>query len=216
MLRHGKQTNETSKPIIRKMGYPMDERKQSIPLVIIPEADDPGCARVMVDGSVNGHPYRFLLDTAAARTQLVRDRFTQSLEAKRAVETGGVFASTKRELVTVKNLHVGFVKEATTEVERGESQGRGGGEPPRDGCAPETPLHVQVPRRHAGFGAAPHFGRPAAVGDGFGRASVRPSLMATHLGPGVLGRGREHHSCELRLRQRSPRALRICGAFKGD
>jgi hypothetical protein len=36
---------------------------RQVPLVIVPEPDDPGCATVMVDGTVAGRPYRFILDT---------------------------------------------------------------------------------------------------------------------------------------------------------
>jgi hypothetical protein len=39
-----------------------------MPLIIEPDLDDPDCAEVLVDGTVAGRPYRFLLDTGAART----------------------------------------------------------------------------------------------------------------------------------------------------
>ena len=34
-----------------------------IPLIVEPDSDDPECAEVMVDGSIAGRPYRFVLDT---------------------------------------------------------------------------------------------------------------------------------------------------------
>src|SRR6185503_2036538 len=40
----------------------------SVSLIIEPDPDNPGCATVRVDASVDGRTYRFVLDSGAART----------------------------------------------------------------------------------------------------------------------------------------------------
>ena len=50
-----------------------------IPMIVEPDRDDPGCANVMVDGTIAGRPYRFVLDTGTARTHVVADNFTTTL-----------------------------------------------------------------------------------------------------------------------------------------
>jgi predicted aspartyl protease len=42
-----------------------------VDLVIVADDNDPGCASVMVDGTVDGRSYRFLLDTGTGRTHIV-------------------------------------------------------------------------------------------------------------------------------------------------
>jgi hypothetical protein len=46
---------------------------QTVPLIIEPDPDDPGCALSLLDGTVLGGPLRFVLDTGAVRTQIVAD-----------------------------------------------------------------------------------------------------------------------------------------------
>ena len=50
-----------------------------MPLIIEPDPDDPGCATVMVEVTVAGRPYRLVLDTGAARSQLEADDYTSGL-----------------------------------------------------------------------------------------------------------------------------------------
>jgi predicted aspartyl protease len=89
-----------------------------IPLIIEAEPDDPGCATVMVDGTVAGRPYRFILDTGAARSQLEADEYTSTLQARPGESSWGAFASHCDPLVTVTDVVVGPLRVATLDVTR--------------------------------------------------------------------------------------------------
>jgi hypothetical protein len=89
-----------------------------IPLIIEADPDDPDCAMVMVDGTVAGKPYRFVLDTAAARTQLEADEYTGALEAMPGESSSGVFASRSDEIITVRDVAIGSLRVATLDVTR--------------------------------------------------------------------------------------------------
>ncbi|HET9896165.1 MAG TPA: aspartyl protease family protein [Streptosporangiaceae bacterium] len=89
-----------------------------IPLIIEADPDDPDCAAVMVDGTVAGRPYRFILDTGAARTQLEADEYTSTLEVVRDGSGSGVFASQSDPVVTVTDVTVGPLRVATLDVGR--------------------------------------------------------------------------------------------------
>jgi hypothetical protein len=89
-----------------------------MPLIIEPDLDDPDCAEVLVDGTVAGRPYRFLLDTGAARTQLVADEFTAGLISHAQHRSSGVFAASTNPLVMVPDLAVGPLAATTLAVER--------------------------------------------------------------------------------------------------
>jgi Aspartyl protease len=94
---------------------------RQVPLVIEPDPDDPGCAAVMVDGTVAGRPYRFLLDTGAARTQLETDEYTTALRTVTGDTSYGSFGiGSADSLVTIADLAVGPLQAATLEVTRDE------------------------------------------------------------------------------------------------
>jgi hypothetical protein len=76
-------------------------------LVIEPDAEEPEAAEVYVNGSVGDRPYRFLLDTGAARTSLVVDDYTSSFESVEKSASSGVFASSSDDVITVPRLQVG-------------------------------------------------------------------------------------------------------------
>src|ERR1035437_184592 len=78
-----------------------------IPLIVEPDSDDPECAEVMVDGSIAGRPYRFVLDTGAARTHVVADDFTTTLAKCGQHNSSGVFAVGSNPLVPLPELVVG-------------------------------------------------------------------------------------------------------------
>lgn len=80
-----------------------------IPLIIIPEADEPGAAEVYVRGTVNGQDYRFLLDTGAARSSIITDPFTASLPALGTHHSSGVFSTSHDDVVSVERLQIGPV-----------------------------------------------------------------------------------------------------------
>jgi predicted aspartyl protease len=89
-----------------------------IPLIIEADPDDPGCAVIMVDGTVAGRPYRFVVDTGAARTQLEADEYTCALEAAPGETSSGAFASHSDPVVTVTDVAVGPLRVATLDVTR--------------------------------------------------------------------------------------------------
>jgi hypothetical protein len=89
-----------------------------IPLVIQAEPDDPDCAAVMTDGTVAGRPYRFIVDTGAARTQLEADEYTGTLEAASVETSSGALASHSDPVVTVTDVAVGPLRAATLDVTR--------------------------------------------------------------------------------------------------
>ena len=61
---------------------------RGVPLIVEPDPDDPDCAAVMVDGTIAGRPYRFILDTGAARTQVEADEYTAALSSVALVAYG--------------------------------------------------------------------------------------------------------------------------------
>lgn len=81
----------------------MDE----ISLIVEPDAEEPGTASLFVDGSLNGRPYRFLLDTGAARTCVSFDDYTTTFASVEKNHSSGVFARNSDDLITVPSLVVG-------------------------------------------------------------------------------------------------------------
>jgi hypothetical protein len=99
---------------------------RSVPLVIAQEPDDPGCATVMVDGTVGGRPYRFILDTGAARTQLEADEYTAALSAVTGDSSFSAFGGhSAPPLVTISDLAAGSLRADTLTVTRVERGGPG-------------------------------------------------------------------------------------------
>ncbi len=92
-----------------------------MPLIIEPDADDPDFATVLVDATIAGRPYRLILDTGAARTQLNVDEYTATLRPVGEDASSAAFGSTVTEpLVTVTGLAVGPVRIAELDVTRSE------------------------------------------------------------------------------------------------
>jgi len=92
---------------------------ERIPLIVEPDPDDPGCANIAVDGTVAGRPYRFWLDTGAARSQLETDEYTATLSQVASESSGGALSGpASQPVVTVTDLAVGPLRAATLEVIR--------------------------------------------------------------------------------------------------
>ncbi|HET7012877.1 MAG TPA: aspartyl protease family protein [Streptosporangiaceae bacterium] len=92
-----------------------------VPLIIEPEPDDPDAASVMVDAIIAGRPYRLLLDTGAARSQLNSDEYTSALptmdQAGSAAAFGGVVTMP---VVTVTDVVIGPLRLAELDVRRSD------------------------------------------------------------------------------------------------
>jgi predicted aspartyl protease len=97
-----------------------------VPLVIEPDPDDRDGATVLVDGTVAGRPYRFVLDTGAARTQLMADEYTGSLPAMPGDDSLGALGGRSADpVVVVTDLVVGPLRAARLAVTRTARGGPG-------------------------------------------------------------------------------------------
>jgi hypothetical protein len=94
---------------------------RQVPLIIEPDPDDPDFASVLVDATVAGRPYRLVLDTGAARTQLDADDYTLSLTAVREDRSSAAFGGQVTDpVVTVTELAAGPLRVPALDVTRSE------------------------------------------------------------------------------------------------
>lgn len=97
----------------------------SLPLHIEPDPDDPECASLFVDGTVDGRPYRFLLDTGAAQSRVSADAYTATLTVAGETSSNGAFNATMTdELVALQALTVGPIEKPGLVVVRTPGAGR--------------------------------------------------------------------------------------------
>lgn len=87
-------------------------------LIIEPDEDEPEAASVFVAGNLNGKPYRFLLDTGAARSTIVMNEATAALQRVGAHETSGVFKASNDDLVRVERLEIGAIVRENITISR--------------------------------------------------------------------------------------------------
>jgi hypothetical protein len=76
-------------------------------LIIKPDEEEPDAAQVLVDGTVDRRPYRFLLDTGAASSCIQLDDYTALFSAVGEHRSAGVFADSHDDLITVPSLTLG-------------------------------------------------------------------------------------------------------------
>jgi len=99
---------------------------RQVPLIIEPDPDDPDFATVLVDVTIAGRPYRLLLDTGAARTQLDPDDYTSSLSPIGEDASSAAFGGRVTEaVVTITDLAVGPLRVAALDVTRSEREAGG-------------------------------------------------------------------------------------------
>ncbi|MGH7764818.1 MAG: aspartyl protease family protein [Candidatus Dormibacteraceae bacterium] len=80
----------------------------SIALIIQHDEDEDEAAQVLVDGMIDGHAYRFLLDTGAARSSVGLDDYTASFPStERSVSSGVSGIHATDDLITVPSFEVG-------------------------------------------------------------------------------------------------------------
>jgi predicted aspartyl protease len=76
-------------------------------LNIEPDEDERDAARVLVDATIGGFPYRFLLDTGAARSRVVFDDYTSTFDGPEHHSSAGVFAAGTQEVIRVLWIELG-------------------------------------------------------------------------------------------------------------
>jgi predicted aspartyl protease len=92
-----------------------------LPLIIEPDPDEPDFAGVLVEATVAGRPYRMILDTGAARTQLVADEYTGALPAVDGNLSSAAFGGQVADpVVTVTDLVAGPLSIRQLDVTRNE------------------------------------------------------------------------------------------------
>lgn len=94
---------------------------RQVPLIIEPDPDDPDFASVLVEATVAGRPYRMLLDTGAARSQLDADEYTRALPAVSGDSSSAAFGGQVSDpVVTITDLVAGPLRIPALDVTRSE------------------------------------------------------------------------------------------------
>lgn len=96
----------------------MNDTVNGFTLIVIPDPDEPEAGEVYVDGAVDGHAYRFLLDTGAARTSLVFDEYTSTLNSVGSRSSSGAFARMSDDLIVIPSINVGPISREHITVSR--------------------------------------------------------------------------------------------------
>lgn len=76
-------------------------------LIIKPEEEDIDAAEVLVDGTIGGSPYRFLLDTGAATSSITFDEYTSTFDCIEKRDSSAVFTASHLELIRVPIIELG-------------------------------------------------------------------------------------------------------------
>jgi hypothetical protein len=80
---------------------------EDLDLIVEQDEDEAEAAQIFVDGTIGPNQYRFLLDTAAARSGVMYDDYTSQLKSTEMSGSSGLFATSSEDLVTVPNIRVG-------------------------------------------------------------------------------------------------------------
>ena len=88
------------------------------PLIIEPDPEDVDAAQVLVDATLDGRPYRFLLDTGAARTAIQLDEYTATFDPVGTHASSGVFAPVSEEVIVVPSIELGPITKKNVPVVR--------------------------------------------------------------------------------------------------
>ena len=83
-----------------------------LPLIVETDTDEPDFATVMVDATIAGRPYRLVLDTGTARTQLSADEYISSLHPQ---------SEGTDPVVTVTDVVIGPLRRVELDVSRTEA-----------------------------------------------------------------------------------------------
>jgi hypothetical protein len=101
----------------------MERATNEFDVMIEPDEEDPDAAEVLVDGTIGGRQYRFLLDTGAARTSVALDDYTAGFSSAEKSHSSGVFANSSDDLITVPSIEVGPISKKDFTVVRVKDRG---------------------------------------------------------------------------------------------
>jgi hypothetical protein len=87
-------------------------------LIIRPDTDDPDAAEVLVEGTLGGRPYTFLLDTGAAMSAVACDDYTSRFEVVSSRESNSAFSRGSQEIVKVPEISLSPIKKINIEMAR--------------------------------------------------------------------------------------------------
>lgn len=88
-------------------------------LIIEPDEDE-GCALFLLDGTIAGRPYRFMLDSGAALSQVEADEHIAALPVVRMDTSHGAHAGRTEPVVTVADVVLGPLRLDALDVKRVE------------------------------------------------------------------------------------------------
>jgi hypothetical protein len=87
-----------------------------LPFILEPDEDGEDWHRLLVDGTIAGHPYRFVLDTGGVQTQIEADEHMAALPVVASQTSSGTFAAHTTPVVTITDLTIGPLHAATLDV----------------------------------------------------------------------------------------------------
>jgi len=93
-------------------------------MMIKPDEEDIDAAEILVDGTIGGFPYRFRLDTGAARSSVIFDDYTSTFDCIETRDSSGVFATSRLEVIRVPSIELGPIRKQDVLVNRAEAHPR--------------------------------------------------------------------------------------------
>jgi hypothetical protein len=97
---------------------PIVRRVNEIALIIERDEQDVEAAEVLVDGTIGGKSYRFLLDTGAARSSITFDDYTSQFASSEQISSSGVFATSSDDLISVPRVELGPISRSPFAIAR--------------------------------------------------------------------------------------------------
>jgi hypothetical protein len=89
-----------------------------LPLIIGRDPQEPEAGEVLVEGSLGGRPYRFLLDTGAAISRVASDDYTSGFASVEQSPSNGVFRQSSDDLITAPWLEIGPISRTNITLAR--------------------------------------------------------------------------------------------------
>jgi hypothetical protein len=94
---------------------------ESLPLIILPDSNNPEAAEVLIDGKIGATSCRFLLDTGAAITCVDFDDYTSTFKRVGTKETAGAFSKSSLDLIIAPSISIGPFTEHILLVSRSKN-----------------------------------------------------------------------------------------------